>query len=165
MSVREQLFLRTDRSPAEVAQLASELIGGRAEARADHSYLLVDTGRLVPGVSGEFGGPVLTRESERPFRPDDEFEAIDAYSVEIRLWQAGGPRADGAGGADVEARAASAIFDALAKAIDAPMIHVRDDDKLVRAALPGRGIHEFPPGTTIYDWDESKWDGYVVLDD
>jgi hypothetical protein len=165
MSVREQLFLRTERSPAEVARLAGDLVGGRAETRSDHSWLAVDTSRLVPGVTGEFGGPVLAHASERPFRTDDEFEAVDAYTVEIRLWQADGPRAGGGDGADVEARAAAAIFDALAKAIDAPMIHVRDDDKLVRASLPGRGVHDFPPGTTIYDWDEPKWDGYVVVDE
>jgi hypothetical protein len=164
MSVRERLFLRTDRAPADFARLAGEVIGGRVETQSGESWLLVDTARLVPGVAGEFGGPVVAHESERPFRPDGEFEATDAYNVEMRLWQAQGPRLGGDSGLDVEAHAASAIFDALAKAIDVPMIQVRGDDKVVRAFFPGRGVQNFPPDTTVYDWDEPKWDGYVVLE-
>lgn len=163
MSVREQVFLRTDRPHAEVARLAAELVGGRYEPRSDHSLLLVSTGRLIPGAPGEFGGPVLPHESERPFRPDDEFEAVDGYTVEVRLWQAHGPRVDRETGLDFEAEAASAVFDALAKGIPDPMIHVRHGDKLARASMPGKGVRDFPEGTTIYDWDEAKWDGYVVL--
>jgi hypothetical protein len=163
MSVREQVFLRTDRPHAEVARLAAELVGGRSEPRSDHSLLLVHTGRLVTGASGEFGGPVLAHKSERPFRPEGEFEAVDFYTVEIRLWQAHGPRVDRESGRDFEAEAAAAVFDALANGIDVPMIHVRYDDKLARASMPGKGIHDFPEGTTIYDWDEDKWDGFVLL--
>ncbi|MCA2216306.1 hypothetical protein [Jidongwangia harbinensis] len=125
----------------------------------------MDTGTLVPDGSGQFGGPVLTHESERPYRPGGEFQALDLYTVEIRLWQAHGPRGHRSPGRDIEAEAAAVIFDTLAKGIDNPMIHVSHTDKLVSASMPGKGVHDFPTGTTIYDWDQEKWDGYVVLDE
>jgi hypothetical protein len=162
MSVREQLFVRTDGSPAEFAEFAAKLIRGRAELRDQQVWLLVNTARLVPGVAGEFGGPVVAHASEAAFRPDGEFEAPDAYTMEIRLWQAGGPRVEPTTGADVEELAATAVFQALAAAADFAMIHVHDDDALLRAVLPGAGQVEFPRGTTIYDWDEDKWNGLVL---
>src|SRR5690349_24185821 len=132
MSVREQLFVRTDRSPAEVAEFAAKLIGGRAEVRNQQAWLLVDTARLVPGVPGEFGGPVVAHASESAFRPAGEFEAPDAYDVELRLWQANGPRVEPTSGADVEELAATAVFQVLAASVDLAVIHVHDDDVLVR---------------------------------
>lgn len=165
MSVREQVFVRTDGSPAEVAGFAARVIGGRVEERDRQVWLLVDTARLVPGVGGEFGGPVVAHSSEAAFRPDGEFEAPDAYDVEVRLWQAGGPRVDPATGADVELLAATAVFHALATSADLAVIHVHDDDKLLRAVLPGAGVVEFGPGTTIFDWDEDKWGGFVLRPD
>jgi hypothetical protein len=161
MSVREQLFVRTDASPAEVADLAAKLIGGRTELRDQQVWLLVETARLVAGIAGKFGGPVVVHDSEAAFRPDGEFEAPDAYDVELRLWQSGGPRVDPTGG-DVEELAAAAIFEALAASPDLALIHVHDDDLLLRAALPGAGTSEFPRGTTIYDWDADKWNGFVL---
>jgi hypothetical protein len=162
MSVREQLFVRTDGSPAEVAEFAAKVIGGRAEVRDQQVWLLVDTARLVPGVDGEFGGPVVTHSSEAAFRPEGEFEAPDAYDVEVRLWQAGGPRVDPATGADVEELAATAVFRALATSPDLAVLHVHDDDVLLRAALPGNGTVDFAAGTTIYDSDEDQWNGFVL---
>jgi hypothetical protein len=162
MSVREQLFVRTDGSPAEVAGFVAKLIGGRTEVRDQQVWLLVDTARLVPGVDGEFGGPVVAHNSEAAFRPDGEFEAPDAYDVELRLWQAGGRRVEPTTGADIEELAATAVFQALANSADLAVIHVHDDDVLLRAALPGAGTAEFAQGTTIYDWDEEKWNGFVL---
>ncbi|MEU8230185.1 hypothetical protein AB0C12_11335 [Actinoplanes sp. NPDC048967] len=162
MSVREQLFVRTDGSPAEVAEFVAKLIGGRTEVRDQQVWLLVDTARLVPGVEGEFGGPVVAHNSEAAFRPAGEFEAPDAYNVELRLWQAGGRRVEPTTGADIEERAATAVFQALAASAGLAVIHVHDDDVLLRAALPGAGAIEFPRGTTIYDWDEDKWNGFVL---
>lgn len=82
--------------------------------------------------------------------------------MEIRLWQAGGPRVDPVTGVDVEELAASAVFQAMAFSADLAVIHVRGDDVLLRAVLPGAGPVEFPSGTTIYDWDEDKWNGFVL---
>ncbi len=165
MSVREQLFVRADGSPAEIAEYVAKLIGGRVEVRDQQVWLLVDTARLVAGVEGEFGGPVVAHASEAAFRPDGEFEAPDAYDVELRLWQAGGPRVHPATGANVEELAATVVFQALATSAEMPVIHVHDDDALLRAALPGAGAFEFTPGTTIYDWDEDKWNGFVLRPD
>lgn len=162
MSVREQLFVQTDGSQAEIAEFAAKLIGGRVEFHDQQAWLLVDTARLVPGIDGEFGGPVVAHTSEAAFRPDGEFEAPDAYNMEIRLWQVGGPRVEPTTGADVEELAAAAIFQSLAAAASFAMIHVHDDDSLLRAVLPGAGTIEFPRGTTIYDWDEEQWNGYVL---
>lgn len=162
MSVSEQLFVRTDGTPAEFAEYAAKLIGGRAEVRGAQVWLLVDTGRLVPGAAGEFGGPVVAHASEAAFRPDGEFEAPDAYDLEVRLWQAGGSRVEPSSGADVEELAAAAVFRALAAGAELAIIHVHADDALRRATLPGVGTRDFPPGTTIYDWDAGKWDGFVL---
>ncbi len=82
-----------------------------------------------------------------------------------RTWQAYGPRVDAATGTDVEAAAASAVFDRLVVAIDVPVLHVHTDDVLVAASLPGKGVHRPPAGTTVYDWDEDRWGGFVVLPD
>ena len=161
MSVREQLFLRTYGSPAEVAEFVAKLVGGRVEVRDRQPWLIVDTARLVLGVAGEFGGPVVAHSCAAAFRPDGEFEAPDAYGVELRLWQVGGPRVDPASGADVEELAATAVFQALASSADLALIHVHGDDLLLRAALPGAGALDFARGTTIYDWDEEKWHGFV----
>ena len=128
MSVREQLFVRTDGSPAEVAEFAAKLIGGRAEVRGQQVWLLVDTARLVPGVDGEFGGPVMVHNSAAALRPGGEFEAPDAYDMELRLWQAIGPRVEPATGADVEGLAATAIFRTLAASAElAAALCIPDD--------------------------------------
>ncbi len=119
----------------------------------------------MPGAGGEFGGPVLPHASEVAFRPVGEFEATDGYNTEIRLWQACGRRVDPATGTDIEAAAASAVFAGLTKAIDEPAIHIRTDDSLVAAYLPGRGIHRLPPGTSVYEWDRETWNGFVLLPD
>ena len=165
MSVREQVYLRTQRSLAEVAEVIAGLFHGRADSRPDHAYVVVETARLVPGASGEFGGPVRPHESELPFRPEGEFEAVDGYNVEIRLGQAYGRRVDPATGTDIEAVAASVLFEALIRAIDDPAIHVHTDHILVRAYLPGKGLFHPPRGTTIFDWDQDDWNGYVLPPD
>jgi hypothetical protein len=114
MSVREQLFVQIDGSPAELADLTAKLIGGRAELRNQQPWLLVDTARLVPGV-------------------------------------------DPATGAD------AGIFRALAASADFALIHVHDDDFLRHAVLPGTEAVAFPPGVTIYDWDQDKWRDVVLV--
>jgi hypothetical protein len=119
----------------------------------------------VPGVAGEFGGPVVVHTSGAEFRPDGEFEAPDAYNIEVRLWQAGGPRIDLATGVDVEEVAATAIFQALAASADLAVIHVHHDDALRAAARPGAGAVVFPSGITIYDWDQDKWQDFVLIPD
>jgi hypothetical protein len=162
MSVHERLYLRTPSSVTEIAGVVADLVGGQAEDRGDHAYLLVDTARLVPGATGEYGGPVLRHESDLPYRPEGEFEAVDGYNMEIRLWQALGPRINPNTGENVEATGASVIFNALVEAIDPPIIHVRDDDKLVAASLPGKGVYRPSAGTTIFDWDEEHWNGFVL---
>lgn len=165
MSVREQVFVRTDGSPAEVAHFAAKVIGGRVEKQDQQVWLLVDTARLVPGTDGEFGGPVIAHTSEAAFRPRGESEAPDGYDVELRLWQAGGPRVDPTTGTDVGLLAAPAVFRSLATSADFAVLHVHDDDVLLRAALPGAETVDFAPGTTIYDWDEHKWNGLVLRHD
>ncbi|GAA3349784.1 hypothetical protein GCM10020358_73220 [Amorphoplanes nipponensis] len=162
MTVREQLFVHSNGSPVEIAAFAAGLIGGRTEIRDQRPWLFVDTARLVQGADGEFGGPVTAHFSDAPFRPDGEFEAPDAYQVELRLWQTGGCRIDPATGADVEELAATAIFRALAASEALPVIHVHDDDTLLQAALPGVGTVVFPTGTSIYDGDEDRWACVVV---
>ncbi len=162
MSVREQIFLRTDKSPQEVAGILARLVGGEAAAGRENTWLLTRTERLVAGVSGEFGGPVLEHPSELSHRPPGEFEAPDCYNVELRLWQAQGPRLHPTTGVDVENAAAVALFDAVVVA-GFTAIHVENDEVLLRANLPGTGAYEFSASTSIYDWDAERWNGFVVV--
>ncbi len=164
MSVREQIYVRTTAPVRNIAGSVAELVGGERVHRDNHSWLVVDTGRLVPGAVGKFGGPVLPHADESAFRPEEELEAPDSYNVEIRLWQSHGPRRDTISGQDIEAAAASRLFILVSALLCAPMIHVRHDDELVSAAMPGRGTIGYPVGTSIYEWDQGKWDGYVVID-
>jgi hypothetical protein len=41
-------------------------------------------------------------------------------------------------------------------------VHVRNDDELIRAVLPGGAPYDFPAGTLIYETDRDRWNGYVV---
>jgi hypothetical protein len=162
VSIRELFFVQTDRPAAEIATLLAKVGNGSAEKTDGNMLLLFPTDHLVAGVSGRFGGPVLDHAPGLPFRPDGEFEAPDLYNVEIRLWQADGPRVHPVTGADVEEAAATALFSAVV-ACGLTAIHVHDDDKLVRATVPGQGSREFAKGTTVYDWDADKWGGFVAM--
>ena len=133
--------------------MIAELVGGRMEVKDGNPWLFIKTDQLVDGAQGELAGPVLPHVSEAPFRPDGEFEAADAYDVEVRLWQVGGAQADSESAVD-------AVFRVLTPTGFAA-IQVRDDDKLVRATL-GAGSRDFAAGTTIYDWDSDEWSGFVV---
>ena len=165
MSVREHVFLRTQRSASEVAEAIAGVFDGRADHRDGHSYVVVETARLVAGASGEFGGPILPYLSELPFRSEEEFVASDGYNMEIRLWQAYGKRWDPASGTDIEAAAAAVFFEAVTRTLNDPAIHIRTDEALVAAYLPPRGIYYPPAGTSIYDSDEVHWNGFVLLPD
>ena len=91
MSVHERLFLRTDLSPFELSSEAAGLVGGQAEDRGDHAYLLVDTARLVPGMTGEFGGPVRGHESDLPFRPEGSSRRSTATTGRFGCGRLSGP--------------------------------------------------------------------------
>ncbi|GAA0810694.1 hypothetical protein [Spirilliplanes yamanashiensis] len=163
MSVRELVFFATHRPADEVADLLAGALGGTVEHRDGSAWLLVDTAHLVDGATGRFGGPLVEHDITEGRGSDDEWEASDAYRLELRLWQAEGPRIHPVTGRDIEADAAGTVFAAAVGAVaDVPILRVRDDDKLISAALPGRGARTFPAGTSIYDWDEPLWDGYVV---
>ncbi|WP_306211368.1 hypothetical protein [Actinoplanes sp. RD1] len=137
------------------------LVDGWTEAADGGTWLLVRPSELLPDEAwreeASFGGPVLAHESERPFRPEGEYEAMDAYNVEIRLWLAGA-HADG-----LEAAAADHIFAAVAR-LGMAAIQVRRDDELIRAVLPDAAPYDFPAGTLIYETDRDKWNGYVLED-
>ncbi|WP_305788450.1 hypothetical protein [Symbioplanes lichenis] len=157
MSVREQIFIRTDRKPAEIAGVIATLVNGRTEVSNDDTWLLVSIGTLLPDSdlrSAEFGGPVLPYVADPPFQPG-EFEATDAYNVEVRLWLAG------ARNEALEAAAADQIFAVVAR-MEVAAVQVRRDDKLIRAVLPGRAPYDFPAGTLIYETDRDRWNGYVL---
>ncbi len=159
MSVSDQIFLRTDKSPAEVAGLLAERLSGHVAERNGTTWLFLDPAVLMghsdrtPG--DDFGGPVVAHRSELPFRPDGEFEATDFYNVELRLWLSGTKRGE------FEALLADKFF-AVVAAEGFTAVHVRNDDVLIRAAMPGAGTREFPVGTTIYDSDQERWGGFVL---
>ncbi len=55
MSVREQLFLRTDLPPTAIARTIAGIVGGTVDDHGPHAYVTVDTSRLVEGMVGRFG--------------------------------------------------------------------------------------------------------------
>lgn len=158
MSVREIIYLRVDCRFEEIAPEVAGALDGRVE---NGSTVLLPTGALLAGVDGEFGGPLVLRESEWPYRPAGEWEATDAYGIEFRLWQAYGPRVHPATGGDVELAAASREFEYLAQAMHDPMLHIHQSEQLISASHPDHGLHHYAPGTSVFDWDAPAWGPWV----
>ena len=161
MSVREQVLFCSDAEPYDQARAIAELIGADIVAHPTMVEVLMPTSRLLPHVDGQFGGPLVSRDAEWPYRPAGEWEAGDAYKLEWRLWQAPGARLDASSGADLEFVAASAVFDQLAAGLLVPMLHIHRTDRLVAAFHPDHGLRRFAEDVTIYDWDEAAWGQWV----
>jgi len=161
MSVREQVLFCSDAEPARQARVVADLLGADVVVHPAVIEVLVSTSSLIPDVDGQFGGPLLRREAEWPYRPAGEWEAGDAYKLEWRLWQAMGARVDPRTGEDLELVAASAVFDRLAAGLSVPMLHIHQTDRLVAAFHPDHGLRRFPEDVTIYDWDEHAWGPWV----
>ncbi|WP_325054179.1 hypothetical protein [Kribbella sp.] len=155
MAARENVFLRSG-SPvhdeAESLQRLLELepIPDTTGAREDQ-YGLRGPARTVDGVLGFVVQP--NHHVEVDPGPED-IQALDGYTMEIDIWL----------GRDtvVQQREARLVFDRLVEARPGvPMLLCHDLDLLVAAYLPGRGVHEFPEGTTMDAPDADCWRPWV----
>jgi hypothetical protein len=162
MSVGERIYVGSDRSPAALAADIAAALGARVSVHPGKVEVLLPTETVLPGVAGEFGGPLLRHRPDGPSLPPGEWYATDAYDLEWRLWQAYGPRYDREKDVDLEHLAASAVFDRLAATIDAPMVHLHQSDELAAAYHPEHGFHRYPRWTLIYSYDEDKWGRWIL---
>jgi hypothetical protein len=144
MSVRERILLHSPDEPAVLAQAVAAILGAHIEENTSMVEMLMPMEAIRSGTQGEFGGPVLRRDPEWPYRPPDEWEAVDAYELEWRLWQAYGPQVDAETGEGLELAAASTVFERLASGIRIPMPQLHLTDKLIAAYHPDHGLKRYP---------------------
>lgn len=156
MAERENIFLRSVLAVQDEANALQELLGlepipNQAGARPGQHGLRGKAG----AVDGTLGYLVQPNGHVDPEAAPDEVQAFDNYPVEIDIWLGSrGPE---------QAQEARAVFDRLvAERPDVPMLLCHDLDLLVAAYLPGRGVHEFPPGTTVDAPDAEQWRPWVA---
>jgi len=150
-----------------------------AEKPSQFSHLLVDRFELEymkgmdPQVSEDLGlrRRALTADGFVGLRlypntfvdPDagpDEVQAFDAYPLQIDLWI---PSPLPVEAQEAEARAWYGRL--MAARPDLPMLLIHDLDLLYAAYLPGRSVHDFPPGTTVDVPDIDAWLPWVIKTD
>jgi hypothetical protein len=155
MSTRENIFLQSAAAVADEAKLLQELLGlepipDTTGARPDQ-HGLRGPARTVDGVLGYVIQP--NHHVEVDPEPED-VQAIDSYPVEIDIWL----------GRDQAAQSQEArlVFDQLVAARpEVPMLLCHDLDELVAAYRPGKGVHEFPAGTSMDAPDAGQWREWV----
>ncbi len=155
MADQENIFLQSSATAEDEATLLRELLGlepipDNSGAEADE-YGLRGPAATVDGVLGFVIQPNdLVSQDPAP----GEAQAIDKYPIMIDIWL----------GRDeaVQMKEARLVFDRLVEARpDVPMLLCHDLDLLVAAYRPGRGVHEFPAGTTIDAPDADQWSDWV----
>ncbi|GAB2645469.1 hypothetical protein [Kribbella swartbergensis] len=156
MSEQENIFLRSSATAEEAATVLRELLD--LEPIPDTSGAGPDEHGLrgpARTVEGVLGFVIQPNDLAAPDRGTDDVQAIDGYPIEIDIWL----------GRDevVQLKEARLVFDRLVEARpDVPMLLCHDLDLVVAAYLPGRGVHEFPAGTTVDAPDAEKWREWVV---
>jgi hypothetical protein len=151
MADQENIFLQSSATAAEEAKLLQELLGLEpipdTTGAGPDEHGLRGPARTVDGVLGfviqpnDLAGP-------------DTAQAFDTYPIEIDIWL----------GRDevVQMREARLVFDRLVEARpDVPMLLCHDLDLVVAAYRPGRGVHDFPAGTTVDGPDAAQWRDWV----
>lgn len=156
MADREILFLKTAASVEDEAKLLKDMlelepIPNQSTAAADE-FGLRGPARTVDGTLGFEVRPNGYSEVD----PDPEdVQAFDGYEVEIDIWLGGrGPEQQQEG---------RLVFDLLVEARpDVPMLLCHTLDRLIAAYLPGRGVHEFPPDTSVDAPHADRWKDWVA---
>ncbi|MFI6676952.1 hypothetical protein [Kribbella sp. NPDC050470] len=156
MATRENIFLQSGSTAAEEATLLAGLLGLEpipdTSGAGPDEYGLRGPARTVDGVLGFVIQPNYHVE---PDPEPEDVQAIDAYPIEIDIWL----------GRDEVAQAQEArlVFDRLVQARpQVPMLLCHELGRLVAAYLPGRGVREFPAGTTMDAADAGQWHGWVL---
>jgi hypothetical protein len=155
MGVRENIFLQSSSAVRDETKLLQDLLGLEPipdqSAAGPDQFGLRGPARTVEGVLGYVVQP---NHHVVPDAEPEDVQAIDAYSLEVDIWL----------GRDeaVQRHEARLVFDRLVESRpDVPMLLCHDLDLLVAAYLPGKGVQEFPAGTTIDEPDAGLWRGWV----
>jgi hypothetical protein len=156
MATRENIFLQSGSSAEEEARLLAGLLGLEpipdTSGAGPDEYGLRGPAQTVDGVLGFVIQPNYHVE---PDPEPEDVQAIDAYPIEIDIWL----------GRDemVQAQEARLVFDRLVEARpQVPMLLCHELGRLVAAYVPGRGVHEFPAGTTMDAPDADQWRDWVL---
>jgi hypothetical protein len=158
MSERENVFIATAEKPSQFSRLLVDRFGFEYMKGMD-PQASEDLGLHRPALTADgFAGVHLYPNAfVDPDAGPDEVQAFDAYSLEIDLWI---PRPRPVEAQQAEARA---WFDQLAAARpDLPMLLVHDVTFLCAAYLPGRPVHDFPPGISVDVPDIVAWLPWVI---
>jgi hypothetical protein len=155
MSTQENIFLQSGAAAGDEAKLLRDLlelepIPDTTGAGPDE-YGLRGPARTVDGV---LGYAIQPNHHVEPDPGPENAQAFDTYPIEIDIWL----------GRDeaVQLQEARLVFDRLVEARpDVPMLLCHDLGRLVAAYLPGRGVHEFPVGTTMDAPDADQWRDWV----
>lgn len=155
MGVRENIFLQSSSAVRDETKVLQDLLGLEPipdqSAAGPDQFGLRGPARTVDGVLGYVVQP---NHHVVPDAEAEDVQAIDAYSLEVDIWL----------GRDeaVQRHEARLVFDRLVESRPAvPMLLCHDLDLLVAAYLPGKGVQEFPAGTTIDEPDAGQWRGWV----
>ena len=155
MATQQNIFLQSGSTAQDEARQLTDVLGlepiPNTSGAGPDEFGLRGPARTVDGVLGFVVQP--NRHVEPDPEPDD-VQAIDSYPIEIDIWL----------GRDeaVQAQEARLVFDRLVQARPAvSMLLCHELDRLVAAYLPGRGVHEFPAGTTIDALHAGQWREWV----
>jgi|SRR5579875_2479470 len=160
MSERENIFVAGVEKPSELSRLLVARFG-LEYMRDQDLYASEDLGlrRRALTTDGFVGLRVYPNTFVDPDAAPDEVQAFDAYPVQIDLWI---PRPD----VEAQEAEARAWFDRLVAARpDLPMLLIHDVDFLHAAYLPGKPVHDFPPGTSVDFPDIDAWLPWVIKTD
>ncbi|MFJ4679050.1 hypothetical protein [Kitasatospora sp. NPDC088783] len=156
MSQQDFVFVADHRPLAEAAREIARAVGARVDpehSRPQRVSLVLSSSS--PGPEVEVRCHVEANEFAEQDPPPQEVNAYDGYPVLLDVWLR---RRD-----DRRQQAeAKALFELLARASPTPTLLVQELGLLLAAHLPARGVHEFPPDTTVDAEDRGVWGDWVV---
>jgi hypothetical protein len=155
MAARENIFLQSSSQVRDEAKVLADLLA--LEPIPDQSGAGPDEFGLrgpARSVDGVVGFVVQPNHHVEPDPAPEDIQAIDTYPIEIDLWLPSDRAA--------QAQEARLVFDRLVEVRpDVPMLLCHDLGQLVAAYRPGRGVHEFPAGTSMDAPDAGQWREWV----
>jgi hypothetical protein len=155
MATQENIFVQSASTTEDETKFLQDLLG--LEPIANQSAAEPDEyGLQGPALTGDgvLGFVIQPNHHVEPDPEPEDLQAIDKYPIEIDIWL----------GRDLAAqrKEARAVFDRLIEARpDVPMLLCHELTLLIAAYRPGRGIQEFPAGTTMDAPDADQWSDWV----
>jgi hypothetical protein len=156
MATQENIFVQSAATAHDEAKLLQDLLGLEPipdqSAAGPDEYGLRGPARTVDGV---LGFVIQPNHHVEPDPEPEDVQAIDNYPIQVDIWL-GRDRA-------VQMQEARLVFDRLVEARpDVPMLLCHEVTLLIAAYRPGRGVQEFPAGTTMDAPDAEQWRDWVV---